>query len=171
MRPWSHWSPLWIHPCHGCRIFILCEIHCYWSAHIFWVYYFSLSQCDAELKVFFISLLTHSWAILFSNIQARIISKFNLQGCNSQKKFTSWFQSWLSLLNFKNCSVLSNSNKNIDMVEIFIKYPICPLDCNIFTKFIKTQKRGGGRPPILPAPPGPTVLIMISIFYIKSTRA
>ena len=58
----------------------------------------------AELNVFFISLLT-----LMSNfqipIQARIISKFNLQGLNSQKNFTSWFQSWLSLLNFKNCSV------------------------------------------------------------------
>ena len=62
----------------------------------------------AELNVFFISLLT-----LMSNfqipIQARIISKFNLQGLNSQKNFTSWFQSWLSLLNFKNCSVLKVS--------------------------------------------------------------
>ena len=32
-------------PSPGCQIFILCEIHCYWSAHIFWVHYFSLSQC------------------------------------------------------------------------------------------------------------------------------
>ena len=31
--------------CHGCRLFILCEIHCYLSDHIFLVYYFSLSQC------------------------------------------------------------------------------------------------------------------------------
>ena len=31
--------------CHGCLIFILCEIHCYQSAHIFWLYYFSFSQC------------------------------------------------------------------------------------------------------------------------------
>ena len=29
---------------HGCRLFILCEIHCYLCPHIFWVYYFSLSQ-------------------------------------------------------------------------------------------------------------------------------
>ena len=33
--------------CHGCRIFILCEIHCYFCPHIFWVYYFSLRQCDS----------------------------------------------------------------------------------------------------------------------------
>ena len=32
--------------CHVCRIFILCEIHCYFCSHIFWVYYFGLSQCD-----------------------------------------------------------------------------------------------------------------------------
>ena len=32
--------------CHECRLFILCEIHCYFCPHIFWVYYFSLSQCD-----------------------------------------------------------------------------------------------------------------------------
>ena len=31
--------------CHGCRIFILCEIHCYFCPHILWVYYFRLSQC------------------------------------------------------------------------------------------------------------------------------
>ena len=24
---------------------MLCEIYCYWCPHIFWVYYFSLSQC------------------------------------------------------------------------------------------------------------------------------
>ena len=30
--------------CPGCRIFILCEIYCYLCPHIFWVYYFSLSQ-------------------------------------------------------------------------------------------------------------------------------
>ena len=29
----------------GCQTFILCEIHCYLCPHIFWVYYFSLSQC------------------------------------------------------------------------------------------------------------------------------
>ena len=27
------------------RIFILCEIHCYFCPHILWVYYFRLSQC------------------------------------------------------------------------------------------------------------------------------
>ena len=32
--------------CHGCRLSILCEIHCYLDPHILWVYYFSLSQCD-----------------------------------------------------------------------------------------------------------------------------
>ena len=32
--------------CHGCSIFILCEIHCYFCPHILWVYYFRLSQCD-----------------------------------------------------------------------------------------------------------------------------
>ena len=35
--------------CHGCRLFILCEIHCNLSSHIFWVYYgvyFSLSQSE-----------------------------------------------------------------------------------------------------------------------------
>ena len=31
--------------CPGCRIFILCEIHCYLCPHIFWVYYFNFSQC------------------------------------------------------------------------------------------------------------------------------
>ena len=31
--------------CLGCQIFILCEIHCYLCPHIFWLYYFSLSQC------------------------------------------------------------------------------------------------------------------------------
>ena len=30
---------------HGCRLFILCEIRCYFCPYIFWVYYFSLSQC------------------------------------------------------------------------------------------------------------------------------
>ena len=35
----------WFFNCHGCRIFILCEIHCYFCPHIFCVYYFSLSQC------------------------------------------------------------------------------------------------------------------------------
>ena len=30
---------------HGCRLFILCEIHCYLCPHIFRVYYFSLSLC------------------------------------------------------------------------------------------------------------------------------
>ena len=29
----------------ACQLFILCEIHCYFCPHIFWVYYFSLSQC------------------------------------------------------------------------------------------------------------------------------
>ena len=32
--------------CSGCRILILCEIHCYVCPHIFGIYYFSLSQCD-----------------------------------------------------------------------------------------------------------------------------
>ena len=32
--------------CNGCRTFILCEIHCYVCPQIFWVYYFSLSQCE-----------------------------------------------------------------------------------------------------------------------------
>ena len=36
--------------CHWCRIFILCEIHCYFCPQIFWVYYFSLSQCEAKAK-------------------------------------------------------------------------------------------------------------------------
>ena len=31
--------------CPGCRIFILCEIHCYFCPHIFCVNHFSLSQC------------------------------------------------------------------------------------------------------------------------------
>ena len=31
--------------CHGYRLFILCELHCYLCPHIFWVYYFGLSQC------------------------------------------------------------------------------------------------------------------------------
>ena len=35
--------------CPGCRIFILCEIHCYFCPHIFGVYYFSLSQCAHNL--------------------------------------------------------------------------------------------------------------------------
>ena len=41
--------------CLGCRIFILCEIHCYLCPHIFWVYYFSLSQCVVLvlLSIFF----------------------------------------------------------------------------------------------------------------------
>ena len=30
---------------HECRISILCDIHCYLRAHIFWEYYFNLSQC------------------------------------------------------------------------------------------------------------------------------
>ena len=30
--------------CHGCRLFILCEIHRYFCPHIFWLCYFSLSQ-------------------------------------------------------------------------------------------------------------------------------
>ena len=35
--------------CHGCRLFfILCEIHCYFCPHIFWVYYFSLIQCSVS---------------------------------------------------------------------------------------------------------------------------
>ena len=38
--------------CPGCRIFILCEIHCYLSAHIFGVYYFKLSQCEATDNIF-----------------------------------------------------------------------------------------------------------------------
>ena len=35
--------------CPGCRIFILCEIHCYFCPHIFGVYYFSISQCAHNL--------------------------------------------------------------------------------------------------------------------------
>ena len=34
--------------CHRCRLFISCEIHCYFCPHIFWVYYFSLSQCVGD---------------------------------------------------------------------------------------------------------------------------
>ena len=30
----------------------ICEIHCYWSAHIFWVYYFILSQCGKRKRMF-----------------------------------------------------------------------------------------------------------------------
>ena len=37
--------------CHGCQIIIFCEIHYYWSAHIFWVCCFSLSQCDSVGRV------------------------------------------------------------------------------------------------------------------------
>ena len=32
--------------CHGCRLFISCEIHYYLCPQIFWVYYFSLRQCE-----------------------------------------------------------------------------------------------------------------------------
>ena len=35
-----------------CRLFISCEIHCYMCPHIFWVYHFSLSQCDCALFLF-----------------------------------------------------------------------------------------------------------------------
>ena len=35
--------------CHGCRILILCEIHCYFCPHILWVYYFRLGQCAVYL--------------------------------------------------------------------------------------------------------------------------
>ena len=44
-----------------CLIFILYEIHCYFCPHIFWVYYFSLSQCGWCCKKFFFSacLLSH----------------------------------------------------------------------------------------------------------------
>ena len=31
--------------CCGCQKFILCEIYCYLCPQIFWVHYFSLSQC------------------------------------------------------------------------------------------------------------------------------
>ena len=35
-------------------IFILCENYCYFCPHIFWVYYFSLSQCG--IAMFFLTL-------------------------------------------------------------------------------------------------------------------
>ena len=39
----------------GCQMFMLCEIHCYFCPHIFWVYYFSLSQCDVRVCTCFLS--------------------------------------------------------------------------------------------------------------------
>ena len=41
--------------CPGCRISILCEIHCYLYPHIFWVHYFSLSQYIDLFKLHLIS--------------------------------------------------------------------------------------------------------------------
>ena len=39
--------------CPGCWIFILCEIHCYLCPHIFWVYHFSLRQCETIRIAYF----------------------------------------------------------------------------------------------------------------------
>ena len=46
------------HTCPGCQIFILCEIHYYLCPHIFWVYYFSLSQCEVVLYSYYEKFLT-----------------------------------------------------------------------------------------------------------------
>ena len=71
LKKWKPWEPFWSYQlnstanpahlpqklgqmgpqdfdffnCYRCRLFILCEVHCYFWPHIFWVYYFSLSQC------------------------------------------------------------------------------------------------------------------------------
>ena len=35
--------------CHGCQTFILAEIHCYLSPHIFWTYYFIPKWCISRI--------------------------------------------------------------------------------------------------------------------------
>ena len=39
--------------CHGCRIFILCEIHCYFCPHILRVYYYSEYLYYFSIKITF----------------------------------------------------------------------------------------------------------------------
>ena len=58
--------------CHGCLIFILCEIHCYFCPHILWPYYFRLSQSVTLQMEKGLNILSKS-----INVQSKINAKSN----------------------------------------------------------------------------------------------
>ena len=66
--------------CHGCPLFILCEIHCFLCLHIFWVYYFSLSQCEIGVQ---------SSAALKFGLSSKLML-FILESVHFQSCFPCW---------------------------------------------------------------------------------
>ena len=55
--------------CPWCRILNLCEIHCYLCPNIFWVYYFSHSQCEHCAFI-------HKWCSILGGYPTHLKSDF-----------------------------------------------------------------------------------------------
>ena len=73
--------------CHRCRIFILCEIHCYFCPHILWIYYFCLSQCERTFSILCTSIFLSYRGVDCITIEEIYFSDFSCMFLNRSYHF------------------------------------------------------------------------------------